>query len=214
MTTAADPEMDALFAEWKKERPGYKLFSNDGILIREEWEKASPKIAFLLKEPNDGFHEIRNKWGDPKKGNSSRFWRNLNIWSYVVSEFYNCSVPTYKRALERAENRIGHIAYVNLKKTDEYQSTTKPANLRQYVNADWEFIKKQLNLISPDVIFCCKTYPFILDKMVLDHLGNGVYRRDDLTLVIDFYHPSCRYGFLWLFERLTEMLNGKELASR
>ena len=84
MNGAADPEMDALSAEWKATRQ-YNFFSDDGILIREEWDKTSPKIAFLLKEPNDGFHEIRNHWGEPKKGNSRLFWRNINIWSYTVA---------------------------------------------------------------------------------------------------------------------------------
>ena len=52
--TTRESQMDALFQEWREKR-NYQFFSNDGILIVDEWEKSSPKIAFLLKESNDQF---------------------------------------------------------------------------------------------------------------------------------------------------------------
>ena len=79
---------DELFRLWKAARPDYTEFSNDGILLQEEWQKQRTKIAFILKEPNDDFIEIRGRSHLPS-GNSTVFWRNINMWSFTVKQFIN-----------------------------------------------------------------------------------------------------------------------------
>lgn len=97
-------EMDALFQEWRDKR-NCPFFSNDGILCREEWDRALPKIAFLLKEPNDGFYETRGKSFTPGPGSSSPvFWQNLNIWAYTVARFYAGVIPTFEDAYHRSRS--------------------------------------------------------------------------------------------------------------
>lgn len=206
--------MDALFHEWR-ERRGKPFFSNDGILIQEAWERSSPKIAFLLKESNDQFYEIRGKAFKPGPGSSSPlFWRNLNMWAYTVAQFYSGSTPTFEEAYKRKEDLLQHVAYVNLKKTAENRSRSVHSDLQAYVDEDWHLIERQLALINPDIIFCCGTYRYVAKHLRLAHLGNGVYRREDnQMLVIDFYHPSAPMGYRRTFDRLSQMLGGLTLAT-
>jgi hypothetical protein len=203
--------VDDLFRVWKSERPDYVQFSNDGILLEEVWSKQEVKIAFILKEPNDGFFDIRGRDYNPKNGNSRLFWRNLNIWSYTVSQFRNGKQAVFEDAKARKEDKVGHIAYVNLKKKNENLSTSCDPNIQEYVDRDWEFISRQLGLINPDFIFCCGTYKYLKARLQTDCLGDGLYRLQNKFL-IDFCHPSARYGYKKTFERLSAIL--KNLPSQ
>ncbi len=197
--------VDGLFLAWQAARQDYTKFSNDGILLDEVWAKQQTKIAFILKEPNDDFFDIRGRDYSPKNGNSRLFWRNLNIWSYTVNQFFNGSPVILEEAKARKEDKVGHIAYVNLKKKNENLSTSYDPDIQEYVDRDWEFISRQLDLINPDVIFCCGTYKYLKTRLQTEYLGDGLYRLQNKFL-IDFCHPSARYGYKKTFERLSAIL--------
>jgi hypothetical protein len=199
-----------LFRLWKGMRPEYTEFSNDGILLEEVWVTQHPKIAFLLREPNNDFCEICGRSYEPRGGNSKRFWRNLNMWSHTVKQFFNGAAVTYASALERKEYRVGHIAYINVKKKNENRPVSDHADIQGYVDRDWEFIEHQIRLISPDVLFCGGTYRYIRARLKPkpNDLGDGVYRSQD-WMIIDFYHPSCRKSYKKTFEVLSRMLMDK-----
>jgi len=204
---------DDLFVLWKEAQPGYEPFCNDGILVEESWNTQRPKIAFVLKESNDGFHDIRGRgyWPGPR-GSSPLFWRNLNIWSYTVKKCFNGEPLDFEEARGHKEDFVDHIAYVNLKKKAEYRSISNDADIQDYVDRDWPFIEKQLSLINPDVLFCCGTYKYIKNHLQPDHLGLGVYRSQG-KIVVDFYHPSGRrVGYKRRFERLREMLKNLRIS--
>jgi hypothetical protein len=198
---------DELRDLWIAARPEYKGFSDDGILIEEQWKTESPKIAFILKEPNDDFNNIRGHQFDPKKGNSRCFWRNINIWSFVVKKCFNDEAVDYREAIAQKERPVGHIAYVNLKKKQENRSTSSWDDIESYVERDWCFLERQLALVNPDVLFCCGTFKFISNRLkpVPVKIGETVHGSGN-RIVIDFFHPSCRKGYEQTFELLKKML--------
>ena len=204
---------DELFDLWKKERPDYAPFSNDGILLEDSWETQSPKIAFILKESNDDFCDIRGRSYSPRDGNSRLFWRNLNIWSYTVKKYYCGETVGFDEARNRKEDPVGHIAYVNLKKKCENKSTSYDPDIQGYVDRDWQFIEMQLSLIDPDVLFCCGTYKYVMNCLPLTVLGTGLYQSQG-RIVIDFYHPSGRVGYKARYDCLCEILKNLPTTPR
>lgn len=207
MSIAAASNIDELFRLWKAARPEYTDFSDDGILDEKLWEGESPKIAFILKESNDGFCEIRGHSPyDPKGGNARQFWRNLNMWSYTVKKRFNHETPGFEEAVACKDALVGHIAYVNLKKNCECRPRSAHWDIQGYVVRDWEeFLERQIALISPDVLFCGGTFRYLPKGLKENPVGDRVYRWGKRT-IIDFFHPSSRKGYLETFELLSSIL--------
>lgn len=204
---------DELFSRWKQERPDYKSFSNDGILVEKAWQKASPKIAFILKESNDCFVDIRGRaWGP--RGNSPRFWRNLNIWKYVVTSLFCGESPSMQRALLVKEEALGDIAYVNLKKkAEEGKNTSYAPDIYKYVQDDWSFLSHQIfEIVRPNVLFFCGTFRFVQTRMEFISIGQGVFRVGE-GIAVDFFHPSCRKAYEESFSLLKNRLECLKLSS-
>src|SRR5467141_1430461 len=127
-------DMDALFDLWKRERLEYDLFCNDGILLPEVWKLEKPKLAFILKESNDDFCNIRGQAWDPKKGNSPRFWRQINIWAFASKQFTIGEPMSFDQACAVKEVPVGHIAYINLKKRCECKPRSDHNDIQSYVD--------------------------------------------------------------------------------
>jgi hypothetical protein len=194
-----------LFSKWKDERPDYRPFSNDGILVEDAWRRASPKIAFILKESNNDFVDIRGRaWGP--EGNSPRFWRNLSIWKYVVTSALHGDEPSLERARKLKEEPLADIAYVNLKKKAQGRSRSDPSDIFRHVEADWPFLTRQIEIINPEVLFFCGTFRFVRTKLAMASLGNRVFRVGS-RIAVDFYHPSYwQKGYDELFSLLSSHL--------
>ncbi len=191
---------DQLFAEWRSERPEYNHFSDDGILVDADWEMADVKIAYILKESNDGFLSIRGSAHGPS-GSSKLFWRNLRMWRYVVRCHFNGSQPEFKQALFEKEQSLSDVAYINLKKNGEWRSTSNDKDIRDYVARDWTFLNRQIENIDPDVIFCCGSFKYIVGQLAAIHITGRIFRLGD-KLVINFYHPSGRKSYRSTFDEL------------
>lgn len=197
---------DALMEEWQSHRPEYEYFSDDGILIDGIWEKTFPKIMFLLKEPNSDFTKIRGKAYQPTEGNSRLFWRNINIWQYIITEYWNNRTPLIEKISVVKENEVNAIAYVNLKKYNENNSISDPRNILDYVKDDCDFLQRQIELINPEIIVCGRTFNFYKELFSTQLISENVYRTKN-RLIIDFYHPACRIGYNETFHRLTDIIS-------
>lgn len=211
MNTSSDVDLsnistiDALFERWQQERPGYKPFSNDGIIGDKAWLQSSRRIAFILKECNDDFVDIRKEPEYiPKKGNSNRFWRNLNIWSYVVTAFLDGDIPSLEQAKELKEQPVTGIAYINLKKNAECKgSSSYDPDIAEYTNRDWPFLVRQIEIINPEVLFFCGTFKFVRHKLDFIPVGERAFRAGD-RIAVDFFHPSCRKAYASTFNALRD----------
>lgn len=197
----------SLIAEWKNARPEYKFFCEDGILVPEIWDDASPKILFLLKETYDTFIDISGELGP--NGGSAMFFRKLKMRTYIITELANKRIPTYEGCLAVKEQPNDSIAYVNIKKNvdhidNEWQSTY--ADIMEYAISDKDFLKKQINLINPDIIFCCATIEFLLEIYPeIQEISDRVYRLGTI-IIISYSHPSSRTGYEKEFQDLTSIL--------
>ena len=195
-----------LFSKWQQERPGYRPFSNDGIIGDRAWCSASQKIAFILKECNDDFWDITGKLEySPSGGNSRLFWRNLNIWKYTVTSTLDGEVPSFEQAMALREDPVTGIAYVNLKKNAEFRNPSYAPDISKYVEEDWPFLTRQIEIINPEVLFFCGTFKFVRAKMEFTNMGPRAFRVGARTAV-DFFHPSCRKGYKETFTLLRDLL--------
>jgi len=64
------------------------------------------------------------------------------------------------------QKHVNEIAIIEVKKLNEGRGSSSYYNIRNFARQDKDFIKEQIELINPDIVFCC---------------GKG-----------DFYHPSTR----------------------
>ena len=207
-TIKAAKTIDRLFELWRNARQ-YNSFSNDGIIGSDDlWKQTYPKIAFLLKEVNDSFCDIHKEPCYGPKGNSPVFWRNLNMWKYIATELLHGRECTFSETCAEKENCVAQIAYVNLKKNAESESRPKSndADIQRYVDEDWEFLNRQIEIIAPDILFCCGTFKYIKGKIEseLEPISKGIYFYRHL-LVVEFCHPSARGGYESNFDSLHEM---------
>ena len=202
--------LDTLFEEWRRARPFYKMFSNDGILGEEDsWRMTSPKIAFVLKESNADFVEIRGQAHGPQ-GNHHYFWRNLSIWKYVVTSIIRGEEPSFDRAMILKDMPLTDVAYVNLKKNAECKSQSVDREISKYVRDDWYFLSRQIEIINPDILFLCGTFRFVKNRLQFSQVGERIFRTGD-RIMVDFFHPACRKGYEETFYCLRECLKQKYL---
>lgn len=199
---------EKLIKKWKAERPDYIYFVNDGILNKSVYCNKSPKILFLLKESNDCFIEVRNYDHAPKNGNSPVFWRNINMWSYAISKYFNGIDAIFEDCLSHKEDIVNHIAYVNIKKNAESKVTSNKNDLMLYAEKDKFFLVEQIKLLNPDIIICGMTKIFF-DKLFDNHQVFDWIYETEKRIVVDFWHPASRKGYEKTFLDLKRLFTNK-----
>ena len=180
------------------------------------------KILFILKEAylerdkdgevkNNCKHDVR-AWLSDEVGfynllndKYKNFWRRIVEWTYCINETDTTKITPFPSDLFEKTNKkvaadfANSIAIMNLKKSDG-KTVSNKKDIRQYVKNDSEFIKRQIELISPDIIVCGHILD-ILDKNVYnseiksrkcdDWFYNTKKMTGRNTIVIDYYHPSA-----------------------
>ena len=97
------------------------------------------------------------------------------------------------------EAPVEGIAYVNLKKKAECKRSSVDSDIRQYVESDWQFVSRQIEILNPRLLFFCGTFRFVRPRMEFLEIAERVFRVGDQTV----YHPSCRIGYARTFSELT-----------
>jgi hypothetical protein len=200
--------IDELFLLWREARPEYIYFSNDGVIGNEKlWQRTNLKIAFLLKESNDDFIEIRKElYYEPKKGTSRLFWRNLNMWKYIATELSKDRECTFAETKEEKEKPVTQIAYINIKKNAECKPASYDPDIFSYIDRDWEFLNRQIEIIAPNILFCCGTFKYLKGKIKFECVSERVYSYHNF-LAVDFCHPSARNSYKSNFELLHKIFS-------
>ncbi len=206
--------LDKLFELWQEEEIHKgKVFVSDGFVDENVWNSSEyKKILFVLKE---AYGNIKNgsitDWLAEREKHP-KMWKRVIEWIYGINNTNENYIGEFPSDLfddkkgtstEVAVKLLKSIAIMNLKKSDG-KSHTDMSELNKYAKTDSEFLKKQIEFISPDIIVCGST---------LTALDNGLYngqikkkkKNDDWfyyanifpdreTLIIDYYHPAARRG--------------------
>jgi hypothetical protein len=211
-------KLDKLYKEWQKKY----ILSKDGILDENIYWKKIPRITFLLKETYGEFINIAplpcdSKDGYGPDGGSPWFWRNLRSWQYVIEKKVEQVIKSKnnnivstdlkpKEVKKIMETPLTGVGYVNIKKVVGESISDWPV-LHYFAKSDASFLKKELRLLKPHIIFCCgyqdnSRYSNFEFLKIIDpkfkkatQLSNSVYEKDGI-LAIDWWHPSCRNNFL------------------
>jgi hypothetical protein len=197
-----ESKAEDLFDRWEKRYPDRNLvFSHDGISDYGIWTQQKLKVLFLLKEAHSGYEP--NGKGQPIVG---LFGWNLARWSFALKELYqNPNVlPSFPSAsdLPKCLDDLG-VAIVEVKKI-EGTSSSNNLEIESYARKDKDLLQEQIELIDPQVVFCCgtnKSYELIFDwKSEGAVTGVNYFEHDsgisssfwihEGRLIIYFYHPS------------------------
>ena len=197
---------EELFDLWKKRR---LVFCEDGILNKEMYDKSEIKVLFALKDVNnlevnrvkDEEMAVDGKSIDMKRVFRESDEKNERTWKPVFS---------WLKYLLHKESADEYFAFINLKK-DEGLGSVGFSTLQQYAQRDADLIRKQIELIAPDLIISCGRDVFeCLCKNVFNEQSQNVsklFNNDDrldygkmisvkngdkITHIVEYHHPTAR----------------------
>lgn len=197
-----EAELQELMESWEKKhrQKGYKRFIRDGIVCEEKWEgQSTPKVCYFLKEAytseengyclTESLHEAERPW---------TMWRKIAIWTQAIHYAFQNRICEYNDEILRSKEKevIDCIGVVNVKKSNG-GSSSDYEDLKKYAEEDKEELKRELQIIKPDIIVCGNNRSLL--KIVLGDELQDEDTWDNMlalwghTLVIDYYHPAVRY---------------------
>lgn len=201
-------QIDCLLQEWEQVRPEYnrsvngveRCFIRDGILNEAGYLKTNPKICFLLKETYGDFTDIV-KTAEELNGLSKKMFGVMAQYVYVMKTAFLKHIYDVN-ILTTLSDTVSNIGYVEVKKVSGNPVSTM-SDLNYYAHRDADFLRKQLALIAPDIIYCAGTfeqcryiYPPACSSGLepIDERVFTVSIAGKAAYVIDYYHPAGCYG--------------------
>lgn len=179
-----------------------KVFIADGVVNPEEWEKAPKRVAFILKEAYGETFDWDLKWKLKHNTLWGTIWPSVAEWTYGIHNTTKEHIAVYDPALVSKEaNNIwtNQIAVINLKKSSG-KSKSSYAEISAYAKADKQEIRRQLEIVDPDIIVCGYTFASlneVYDGKLIKQQKNWFCFTEEIggkkRLVIDYYHPANRY---------------------
>lgn len=191
-------QLNQLFEKWEMAVPEYKgKFVRDGIINEQLYKTASPKILFIMKEPNDPKQEtwdFRDWWKDEIK---YAFTYRIAEWSYGILNNF----PEYDEIWSKknaAQDAIQNIAFMNIKKSGGIGNSESKI-MTQHLKINFEFLHKQIGIIDPEIIIIGLSWNELRDGLFpqIKWYDSGYdikIGKFNNSKVIDFYHPSSRTG--------------------
>lgn len=187
----------------------------DGITDIGQYIKTTPKILWILKEPNDKDHAScdlkafhRNIFSYPK-------WRRT--YSLIIKVSYGIinSINEYDEIPEESTitSVLRHIAHINVKKIGA-SSRTDPYSLNKYYNENKTPLLDQIKCIDPNIIInCSRVYSLFKDITDTNHsrYNSFNYSKSQGKIVINAYHPNCRYSHRKYFDNIITIVNDRKI---
>ena len=216
-------------------------FVRDGFAYEDTYTKLKePKVLFIGKEPHH-FTERQSpiicseddlKLENFKKWSKVTFYQNLMFYFYAIDSLYStpqkytfelsdCNLKTDDdETVSKLIDLFKKIAFINIKKWDTKDSTSREATIKQYA-AEYKIpLREQIKAIDPDIIFLCgtdKAFRELFEKQEInlekddDQDFNNLSYLDDkykwfyfvelnnkTRLVINYYHPSFTQRPGWI----------------
>lgn len=193
-------KLDRLFEEWKQHYAGLKIdktkFSADGIICEEKYDAAPKKILFVLRETNDYKNgDLRDLYKD---GPRLQMAGQLSKWATgILHDFPEFTEVDMNEGNIRTE-AMKSIALMNVKKYTG--GAIADFNLLHvFTRLDKDFIKREIEIINPQIIVCCNTFIELmwaldlkLDMTDLNSILDKTYNYNGAEIVIWRHHPSDR----------------------
>ena len=204
-------ELEKLMGEWSEchRAKGWKNFIADGAVNAEVYQSGQPKILFFLKEAyskeGDGSWSL-TKWLDG--GALTRMWGTVAEWAYGIRNTTETTIPQRPQLTNEEKTKLlQSIAVVNVKKSNG-EARSAYEDLLQYTKEDMAYLKKELEILAPDVIVCGNNSSMlraicgatIQDGAVqadgcidYEFMRKNGYAIVNHQIVLDFYHPANQY---------------------
>jgi len=174
----------------------------DGIVNQKEYEKANPKILWILKEANStGENESWNMRehinqklkteSGIRKGWSATFKKIIYVTNGILNnitwseELYH---PGYKPSVI---DELKKIAYINIKKIGG-GSVANKNEIQEHYNFSKELLFEQINEFKPTIIIFGGTFKFFEKDLNLGKLksfGSCNSKTKDGRTYVSAYHP-------------------------
>jgi len=144
---------EEIFYSIKRKFPG-KPFWEDGIVEYNSYSKSSPRILYVLKDPNAP-GESGNLREFLRNGGYGLTWNPVAFWTYgVYNDFPNWeTVMNLDLKMLRLE-WLKKIAAINLKKVPGRGNATDKV-IKEYALKCIDELKEQIELYCPDMIIVC-----------------------------------------------------------
>lgn len=205
-------QIKALMSEWQKNHydKGYVNFISDGVVNSAEYQTASPKVCFFLKEAYS--REDEGGWNLTEwlnNGAMTRMWGTVAEWVYGIQRTTKENMPLKPQLTDQEKTALlKTISVINVKKSNGNVQSDY-SDLQRYADEDRDLLKAELDILKPNVIVCGNNSSLLrmLYGATLQENGkvssDGVidsefmYRNGfavaDGKIIIDFYHPANQY---------------------
>ena len=193
----------------KHKQKGCMNFISDGAVNPEIYEHTSPKIVFFLKEAYS--KDENDSWSLTdwlNNGAMTKMWGTVAEWTYGLLNTTSLVIPS-RPHLSKAERTdlLKSIAIVNVKKSNGKKESNY-SNLLTYAEDDQFYLRKQLEILNPDIIVCGNNSSLLRilygaeikeGKVLSDGLVDAAFMLEngyayiDNQIVIDYYHPANQF---------------------
>lgn len=190
-------------------KQGWSNFISDGAVNPDLYEQSQLKIVFFLKEAytksQDGDWCL-TKWLN--NGAMTRMWGTVAEWVYGIRNTTVTTIPPRPQLTHSEKTQLlKTIAIVNVKKSNGNASSNYE-DLLYYAQTDCAYLKRELDILKPDVIVCGNNSSLLRVLYGASVQGNKVssdgridaeaMRKNGYALVgeqivIDYYHPANQY---------------------
>lgn len=215
--------LDSLFDKWQADFPqneAHHNFIKDGVVDEKEWGRQELKVLFVLKEANDARNSIswdlREKCREKGVEIPGKTWIPVSSWCNGIFNGFSPWKENQKVDFSIPEERkkwLCKVAVMNIKKSGG-PGNSDFSQLESAVKESIGLIKKEIQIIGPDIIVACGTYYF-LSEIIYENdpdsekgsLINGVdytINHRENWLIVDFYHPAARVRANFLYTMLMD----------
>ena len=204
------------YIENKKQKNSFinhsNVFIEDGVIDENIWNsQKGKKILFVLKEAYNGSEDWSlPDWLRQCLDNNEPFssmWKRVIEWIYAVKNTSADNIAPYAENIcDANRNLLRHAAVMNLKKSSG-RSNSSYGEIAAYAKSDKEYLKRQLEIIAPDIIICGATFKALNEIFNMqicppeNRCENWFYFTKAAVpgksvLVVDYYHPANHYPAL------------------
>ncbi|EMP56620.1 hypothetical protein MSNKSG1_04776 [Marinobacter santoriniensis NKSG1] len=193
---------------WEGAFPEGWHFNHDGVISKDNWDSSGKRVLFVLKETNKAKQNVVTAINRAIEVKKSGWWRGkvlrrVGRWAYGLQN-YDGVVPPIKDAKLNEKSAIKSIAYINIRKTAG-KARTNRKTFDAHANEYASFVRRQVELINPDIVVLCGTYSQVKRYIFpeLKKVSERVHLNEDVVF-INAFHPAARRKSSMLYHQVLD----------